>query len=114
MSQESLPCFKALDVRGRIPDQLNDALAYRIGQAYASVFKPRKVVVGYDIRLSSPSMAKALMRGLRHQGVDVLDLGLGGTEMVYFGAFHLESEGVDGGLMVTAVTTQRTIMASNL
>ena len=102
MSQESLPCFKALDVRGRIPDQLNDALAYRIGQAYASVFKPRKVVVGYDIRLSSPSMAKALMRGLRHQGVDVLDLGLGGTEMVYFGAFHLESEGVDGGLMVTA------------
>ncbi len=102
MSQESLPCFKALDVRGRIPDQLNDELAYRIGQAYAQVFQAKKVVVGYDIRLSSPSMASALMLGLRHQGVNVLDIGLGGTEMVYFGAFHLEEAGVDGGLMVTA------------
>lgn len=102
MEQESLPCFKALDVRGRIPDQLNDALAYKIGQAYAQVIEPRSVVVGYDIRLSSPSMAKALIEGLRHQGVNVIDIGLGGTEMVYFGAFHLEDQGVDGGLMVTA------------
>tara|TARA_B100000683_G_scaffold233199_1_gene235628 strand:- start:1423 stop:2796 length:1374 start_codon:yes stop_codon:yes gene_type:complete len=102
MRTESLPCFKALDVRGRIPDQLNEDLAYKIGQAYAQVTGSKKVVVGYDIRLSSPGMARALSEGLRHQGVNVIDIGLGGTEMVYFGAFHLEEEGVDGGLMVTA------------
>ena len=102
MHEKSLPCFKALDVRGRIPDQLNPDLARKIGQAYAQVVGARKVVVGYDIRLSSPEMAQALTAGLRQQGVDVIDVGLGGTEMVYFGAFHLESEGVEGGLMVTA------------
>ena len=95
----SLPCFKAYDVRGRVPDELNEELAYAIGQAYSAVFAPRTIAVGRDIRLSSPALAEALTQGFLAAGVDVVDLGLCGTEEIYFAAFHLA---VDGGVMVTA------------
>ena len=75
-------CFKAYDIRGRIPDQLNDEIAWRIGRAFAAYLKPRKVVVGHDIRLSSPQMAAEVMRGLRESGVVVYDIGQCGTEEV--------------------------------
>ncbi|MEP7243407.1 MAG: phosphomannomutase [Gammaproteobacteria bacterium] len=94
-----LTAFKAYDVRGRMPDEINDALARDIGRAYAAFVKPKRVAVGYDIRLSSPSLANALKAGLKESGVDVLDIGLWGTEGVYFATF---AEGLDGGIMVTA------------
>lgn len=94
-----LSCFKAYDVRGRIPDQLNEDVACRIGQAYAEVVKPSRVVVGHDIRLSSESIKAALTRGLLSQGVDVHDIGLCGTEEIYFATKHA---GMDGGVAVTA------------
>src|SRR6202050_5248142 len=91
--------FKAYDVRGRIPDEINDALAYDIGRAYAAFVKPKRVAVGYDIRLSSPQLAAALKRGLLDCGVDALDIGLCGPEGSYFATFDEE---LDGGIMVTA------------
>ena len=94
-----LACFKAYDIRGRVPDELNDELAFRIGQAYAAHLSPKKVVIGHDIRLSSPALSKSLADGFLASGVDVIDLGLCGTEEIYFAAFHLE---VDGGIIVTA------------
>src|SRR6516225_4261100 len=94
-----LDSFKAYDVRGRIPDEINDALAYDIGRAFAAFVKPRQVAVGYDIRLSSPALAAALKRGIRDLGSDVLDIGLFGTEGAYFATF---AERLDGGAMVTA------------
>jgi len=94
-----IECFKAYDVRGRIPDQLNEDIARRIGRAYAEVINPGSVVVGHDIRLSSEAIKAALVDGLREQGVDVLDIGLCGTEEIYFAASHL---GVGGGIAVTA------------
>ena len=94
-----MKCFKAYDVRGRLPDDLNTDIARRIGRAYAEVVRPRTVVIGYDVRLSSPELADALAEGLMEAGVEVLDIGLCGTEMVYFATSHL---GVDGGIMVTA------------
>ena len=96
------PCFKAYDIRGRVPDQLNPQLARDIGRAFAALFAPRKVAVGRDIRLSSESLTEALISGLLDSGVDVLDLGLCGTEEIYHAAFSLELEGVDGGIVVTA------------
>lgn len=102
MSQSLLPCFKAYDIRGRVPDELNPELARKIGQSFAAVYDLKKVVVGRDIRLSSESLAAALTSGLRDMGCEVLDLGLIGTEEMYHGAFSLESEGVDGGVVVTA------------
>jgi phosphomannomutase len=95
----ALKCFKAYDVRGRLPDDLNPGIARRIGRAYAAVIRPRTVVIGYDVRLSSPELATALAEGLMDAGVEVLDIGLCGTEMIYFATSHL---GVDGGIMVTA------------
>jgi len=92
-------CFKAYDVRGRIPEELNPDSAYAIGCAYAGWLKPRRVAVGRDIRLSSAELAAALTRGLVDSGVDVIDIGLCGTEGVYFATF---SQGLDGGIMVTA------------
>ena len=91
--------FKAYDYRGRIPSELNPDVAYRIGRAYAEFLKPQRVVVGKDIRLSSEELADALSRGLLDSGVDVYDIGLCGTEVVYFATF---SESMDGGIMVTA------------
>jgi phosphomannomutase len=96
---QKITCFKAYDVRGRVPEDLDEQIAYRIGRAYAEFLGPRRVAVGRDIRLSSPALVAALERGLAESGVDVLDKGVGGTEMVYFATFHLE---LDGGIMVTA------------
>ena len=95
----NLNSFKAYDIRGRIPDEINDSLAYDIGRAYAAFVKPKRVAVGYDIRLSSPQLAAALKRGLMDTGVDVADIGLWGTEGSYFATF---AEKLDGGIMVTA------------
>ncbi len=91
--------FKAYDVRGRLPDELNEDIAYRIGRGFAEFVKPKKVAVGRDIRLSSAQLRDALVRGLTDSGVDVYDIGLCGTEGVYFATFH---ESLDGGIMVTA------------
>jgi phosphomannomutase len=91
--------FKAYDVRGRVPEELNPDSVYRIGRAYADWLRPRRVAVGRDIRLSSNELAAALIRGLNDAGVDVVDIGLCGTECVYFATFSL---GLDGGVMVTA------------
>ena len=95
----SLDSFKAYDIRGRIPDEINESLAYDIGRAYAAFVKPQSVAVGYDIRLSSPVLAAALKQGLRDCGSDVLDIGLWGTEGTYFATFAAK---LDGGVMVTA------------
>jgi phosphomannomutase/phosphomannomutase/phosphoglucomutase len=95
----NLSAFKAYDIRGRIPDELNEELAYDIGRAYAAFVKPRAVAVGRDIRLTSGSLAAALSRGLTDCGCDVRDIGLCGTEGVYFATFAYE---LDGGIMVTA------------
>lgn len=94
-----IDCFKAYDVRGRVPEDLDEEIAWRIGRAYAAHVKPTTVAVGRDIRLSSPTISAALTRGLVDAGVDVVDIGICGTEMVYFATFHL---GLDGGVMVTA------------
>ena len=95
----NLNSFKAYDIRGRIPDEINDALAFDIGRAYAAFVKPRNVAVGRDIRLSSAGLATALKGGLTDSGVDVLDIGLWGTEGSYFATF---AENLGGGIMVTA------------
>jgi phosphomannomutase len=94
-----LTAFKAYDVRGRMPDELNESMARDIGRAYAAFVKPKRVAVGYDIRLSSPALATALKAGLKEGGTDVLDIGLWGTEGVYYATF---AEKLDGGIMVTA------------
>jgi phosphomannomutase len=91
--------FKAYDVRGIYPTELDESGAEAIGRAYVEQFEPRRIAVGHDMRLSSPTMQEALMRGAASAGADVLDLGLVGTEMVYFAVGSL---GLDGGAMVTA------------
>jgi phosphomannomutase len=96
---ETLSCFKAYDIRGQVPNQLNEDVAYRIGRAYAAFLNPHRVVVGRDIRLTSHTLSKALARGLMDGGADVVDIGLCGTEEVYFATFHHHT---DGGIMVTA------------
>ena len=98
-SPRRLTCFKAYDIRGRIPDELNRDLAYAIARAYARFLTPRRVAVGYDVRLTSPEFAEAVREGLMDSGVDVVDIGRCGTEQVYFATFHLK---LDGGVMVTA------------
>jgi phosphomannomutase len=95
----ALPCFKAYDIRGRIPTELNRALVVTIARAYAAWLKPKSVAVGYDVRLSSPDFAAAVREGLTDAGVDVIDIGRCGTEEVYFATSHLN---LDGGVMVTA------------
>ena len=94
-----LECFKAYDIRGKIPEDLNEALAYQIGLAFVAQTNAKKVVVGYDIRLESEGLALALIKGITEAGADVLDIGLCGTEEVYFATFHQQT---DGGIMVTA------------
>ncbi|HXH02008.1 MAG TPA: phosphomannomutase CpsG [Candidatus Competibacteraceae bacterium] len=94
-----LTCFKAYDIRGRLGEELNEAIAYRIGRACGQYLKPRTVVVGGDVRLTSEALKLALANGLMDAGADVIDLGMTGTEEVYFATFHL---GVDGGIEVTA------------
>lgn len=92
-------CFKAYDIRGRMPLELNAEIVRRIGCAYAEFLKPQRVVIGRDIRMSSGELSDALCDGLRSAGVDVYDLGLCGTEEVYFATF---SQQMDGGVMITA------------
>src|SRR5579862_6868897 len=94
-----LACFKAYDVRGKVPSELNPDIAYAIGRAYADQTGAKKVCVGYDIRLSGPDLYDALARGLNDAGVDVVHLGMIGTEMVYFATGYY---GYDGGVMITA------------
>jgi phosphomannomutase len=96
---KDITCFKAYDVRGRVPSELDEEIAYRIGRAYAAFIEPTTVAVGRDIRASSPALAVAIARGLTDSGVDVLDIGVGGTELAYFATF---SRKLDGGIMVTA------------
>ena len=91
--------FKAYDVRGIYPDDLDEEGAEAIGRAYVEQFEPRRIAVGRDMRLSSPSMQAAVMAGAAEAGAEVVDLGLVGTEMVYFAVGEL---GLDGGIMVTA------------
>ena len=96
---EEITCFKPYDVRGRVPDQLNSDIAYSIGRAYVEFLKPKRVVVGYDIRLSSQEICAALSRGMMESGDDVVNIGQCGTEEENFATSHL---GVDGGIVVTA------------
>ena len=99
-----LTCFKAYDIRGQLGSELNDDIAYRIGRAYGEFLtkdntEQKTVVVGGDVRLTSDELKRALSNGLMDAGINVLDIGLSGTEEIYFATFHL---GVDGGVEVTA------------
>ncbi|MGF1548227.1 MAG: phosphomannomutase [Thiotrichales bacterium] len=94
-----IDCFKAYDVRGRVPEQLNAEIAWRIGRAFAEYFKPLRVAVGYDIRETSPELARNIAQGLVDGGSDVLDIGMCGTEEIYHATAHFS---LDGGIMVTA------------
>ena len=92
-----ITCFKAYDIRGRVPDELNNDVAYRIGRAFVEFLGAKTVVVGHDIRLTSASLTDALVNGLTDAGADVTHIGQCGTEEVYFATFEL---GVDGGICV--------------
>lgn len=94
-----LSCFKAYDIRGKLGEELNTDIAYRIGRAFGEYLKPKKVVLGGDVRLTSEELKLALANGLQDAGTDVYDIGVSGTEEVYFATFHLE---MDGGIEVTA------------
>jgi phosphomannomutase len=91
--------FKAYDVRGVYPTELDEEGAYAIGRAFVEQFEPQRIAVGHDMRVSSPAMAEALIRGAAEGGADVLDVGMVGTEMLYFAVGELE---LDGGVAVTA------------
>ena len=91
--------FKAYDVRGLFPGELDEGGAYRIGRSYVDIFEPRRIAVGRDMRLSSPAMAGATIAGASAAGAEVVDIGMVGTEMVYFAVGEL---GLDGGIAVTA------------
>ncbi|OSN11285.1 phosphomannomutase [Lonsdalea iberica] len=95
----ALTCFKAYDIRGELGPELNEDIAYRIGRAYGEFLKPKTIAVGGDVRLTSETLKQSLARGLRDAGTDVLDIGMSGTEEIYFATFHL---GIDGGIEVTA------------
>ena len=95
----TLTCFKAYDIRGRVPDQLNEAIAYRIGCAFVEFLGAKSVVVGHDVRLTSTSLSDALIDGITDMGAEVIHIGQCGTEEVYFAAFD---QPVDGGICVTA------------
>lgn len=92
-------CFKTYDIRGTVPEQLNEELAWRIGRALCQVLSAKTVVIGHDIRLSSPALSAALAKGLMQGGANVIDIGLCGTEQVYFSVFHLKA---DAGICITA------------
>lgn len=95
----SRKAFKAYDIRGKYPEEVNEELAYRIGRSFVTLFHAKKVAVGNDIRLSGPDIKKALVLGLNDAGCDVVDIGECGTEMIYFATAHLK---LDGGIMITA------------
>lgn len=94
-----IKCIKAYDIRGELGTELNEEIAYRVGRAYGDLYQPKTIAVGCDIRLSSESLKQATIKGLNDAGVDVLDLGMTGTEEVYFAAFYLD---VQGGIEITA------------
>ena len=94
-----LTCFKAYDIRGQLGTELDESIAYRIGRAYAEFLKPETVVLGGDIRLTSEALKGALAEGIRDGGADIIDIGMVGTEEVYFATSHLKA---DGGIEVTA------------
>jgi len=96
---ERINCFKAYDIRGKVPSELDAELAYKIGIAFAKHVDAEKIVIGRDVRKSSDALFEALRKGLNNNGVDVIDLGLCGTEMVYYATPALEA---DGGIMITA------------
>ncbi|MEW6702093.1 MAG: phosphomannomutase/phosphoglucomutase [Bacteroidota bacterium] len=96
---KKISSFKAYDIRGKVPGELNADLAYKIGRAFAKYLNAKSVVIGRDVRKSSPVLSDALAKGLNDAGCDVIDLGLCGTEMIYFGTPFLNS---DGGVMITA------------
>ena len=91
--------FKAYDIRGIYPSELDEEGAEAVGRAFVEVFEPKRIAVGHDMRVSSPAMADAFVRGASGAGADVLELGLVGTEMLYFAVGEL---GLDGGVAVTA------------
>ncbi|MGC9329070.1 MAG: phosphomannomutase [Candidatus Hinthialibacter sp.] len=97
--KKTLTCFKAYDIRGKVPDELDTELAYKIGLATVQFLYAKKIVVGRDIRKTGLEMRDALIRGLTDAGADVIDIGLCGTEMVYYAVSHLNA---DGGIMITA------------
>ncbi|TNE95253.1 MAG: phosphomannomutase CpsG [Gammaproteobacteria bacterium] len=94
-----LTCFKAYDLRGKLGEELNEGIAYRVGRAFAQHLGAKQIAVGCDVRLTSESLKQALVEGLRDAGVNVIDIGMSGTEEIYFAAFHLD---VDGAIEVTA------------
>jgi phosphomannomutase len=96
---DKLKSFKAYDIRGKVPTELSSELAYKIGRAYSNYLKAKKIVIGHDIRKSSVDISNALAKGLNESGTDVIDIGLCGTEMIYFGTTHFNA---DGGIMITA------------
>jgi len=96
---EKLTCFKAYDIRGQLDTELNEDVAYRIGRAYAEVVKAKNVVVGGDARQTSESLKLAVAKGLQEGGCNVIDIGMVGTEEIYFATSHLK---VDGGIEITA------------
>jgi len=95
----AITCFKAYDIRGKLGEQLNTDVAYRVGRAFSQHTKAKTVVVGGDIRLTSAELKQALAEGLMAGGTNVIDLGLAGTEHIYFATSHLQC---DGGIVVTA------------
>lgn len=96
---DTLKCFKAYDIRGKLGEELNEEIAYRIGRAYGEYLKPKQMVLGGDVRLTSEGLKLSLAKGLQDAGTDVLDIGLAGTEEIYFATSYLN---VDGGIEVTA------------
>ena len=96
---DKIKAFKAYDIRGKVPSELNPDMAYKIGLTYASYLKARSIVIGYDIRKSSEALAESLRKGLNDGGADVIDIGLCGTEMIYFATPFFQA---DGGIMITA------------
>ena len=95
----SLTCFKAYDIRGKLGAELNADIVYRIGRAYAAFLKPKSVVVGGDVRLTSSELKQAFANGVLDEGADVIDIGMCGTEEIYFATSYLKT---DGGCVVTA------------
>ncbi len=96
---DRISAFKAYDIRGKVPSELNTEIAYKIGRAYTKLVNAKKIVIGHDARKSSESLSQALTNGLTDSGVEVIDIGLCGTEMIYFATPFLSS---DGGIMITA------------
>ncbi|MCF6197598.1 MAG: phosphomannomutase CpsG, partial [Emcibacter sp.] len=94
-----ITCFKAYDIRGQLGTELNEDIAYRIGRAFGQFLKPENIVVGGDIRLTSEGLKAALTEGLLDSGVNVTDIGMTGTEEIYFATSYLN---MDGGVEVTA------------